>query len=194
MVPITNYLQSLIVAGLLVPTFLQCSAVAQNRLDKISIMFIRLTFIVILAFATCAYSQVNNPTSLDLKLNARLDLKRFGGYDMDFVITQVDPMKLSTLTIDRTKMVTKTSSGAAAVGYSDYSGTYVAAAATSTSQQVPTTTPYEIPLTNGISVEGGSLQKLFLLYQDDRVSIYYQDTLATAIGSYRVRIVTKSRS
>ena len=130
----------------------------------------------------------NSLVTLDVKIGARLDLKRFGGYDMDLMITGVDMMNIRTVTIDRTKMVTRTSSGAVAVAAADYSGAYAAAAASSYTATVPTVTPYDIPLSHGIAVEGTAMQKLFLIYQDDKVAIYYHDTIATAAGTYRLRI------
>lgn len=132
-----------------------------------------------------------SPVSLDVKFGARLDLKRFGGYDMDIVITSADVMSVRTLTIDRTKMVTRTSSAVGAVAFADDSGAYAAAAASTYIDTVPTVTPYEIPLTNGIPVEGAAMQKLFLVYQDDKVAVYYHDTIATAFGTCRLRVLRR---
>ena len=128
-------------------------------------------------------------TSLNVKLGAKLDLKRFGGQDMDFVVTAVDPLKVRLCTVDRTKMITRTSSGSVAVAGVDYAGV----AASTYSQTVPTVTPYEVARTNGISIEGAFLQKLYLLYEDERLVIYYHDTAATGAGECRLRVVQKTR-
>ena len=155
-------------------------------------MALRVVFLLLLFFTPGVYAQQTNATDVDLKLGARLDLKRFGGYDMDLQLTVVDPMKVSILMIDRTKMITKTWSHAAAGAYSNGNGSFVGAAANSGSTQVPTTTPYEIPLTNGIRVEGSVMERMYLLYQDDNMSIYYQDTSFTPMGAYRIRVISKA--
>ena len=51
-----------------------------------------------------------------------------------------------------------------------------------------------MPMANGLPVDGSALQKMFLPYQDDRIFVYYHNTLATGAGEYRLRIVTKPRN
>ncbi len=135
------------------------------------------------ALALCA----TEPIEIEVPYFTPVKVREYGGLNRDIVIESDDQSSIRMSIVDHTKTVLRQRSTYRVQLDGQYLRLYGGY------DRIPLIRPRNIPKEGGENAPG-TLQKLYRLYRDRTgVAVYFRDTLATAQGSVRLRIIPAVR-